>query len=59
MEAAEAYARESWLSVLQDHLTVENSPNLYVVQTTNILAVIDFTGMIPPDSRFLLYSTRR
>ncbi|KAL2004684.1 hypothetical protein VTN00DRAFT_3212 [Thermoascus crustaceus] len=43
-EAAEAYARESWLSVLQDHLTVENSPNLHVVQTTNLLAVIDFTA---------------
>ncbi|KAF7561555.1 hypothetical protein G7046_g2582 [Stylonectria norvegica] len=43
-EAMEAYAREAWLSVLSDHLTVENSSNLHVVQTTTILAVIDFTA---------------
>ncbi|CAM1501356.1 Fc.00g105180.m01.CDS01 [Cosmosporella sp. VM-42] len=43
-EAMEAYAREAWLSVLTDHLTVENCPNLHVVQTANILAVIDFTA---------------
>ncbi|KAH7133796.1 fungal-specific transcription factor domain-containing protein [Dactylonectria macrodidyma] len=43
-EAMEAYAREAWLAVLNEHLTVENCPNLYVSQTTNILAIIDFTA---------------
>ncbi|KAH8672293.1 fungal-specific transcription factor domain-containing protein [Ilyonectria robusta] len=43
-EAMEAYAREAWLAVLNDHLTVENCPNLYVAQTTNILAIVDFTA---------------
>lgn len=44
-EATEAYARESWLSVLNDHMTADNTPRFYVAQTTNILAVVDFTGM--------------
>ncbi|KAK1470610.1 hypothetical protein CCUS01_06375 [Colletotrichum cuscutae] len=42
--AIEAYAREAWLSVLGDHMTVEDSCNLEVAQATNILAIIDFTG---------------
>lgn len=42
--AIEAYAREAWLSVLADHMTVEDSCNLEVAQATNILAIIDFTG---------------
>lgn len=32
---------------------MENSPNLHVVQTTNLLAVIDFTGTFPPAPPFL------
>lgn len=43
-EATEAYAREAWLSILSDHMTAENSLNLYVAQATNMLAIIDFTG---------------
>lgn len=43
-QATEGYAREAWLSVLNDHMTADNSPNLHVAQTANILAVIDFTG---------------
>ncbi|KAK1547207.1 3-hydroxymethyl-3-methylglutaryl-CoA lyase [Colletotrichum paranaense] len=42
--AIEAYAREAWLSVLGDHMTVEDSCNLEVAQATNILAIIDFTA---------------
>jgi hypothetical protein len=45
-EASEKYARESWLSVLADHLTVEDSLNVHVVQTVNLLAVVDYTGKI-------------
>ncbi|KAK7217827.1 hypothetical protein V2G26_005830 [Clonostachys chloroleuca] len=43
-QATEAYAREAWLSVLNDHMTAENCPNVHVAQTTNILAIIDFTA---------------
>ncbi|KAK1704218.1 fungal-specific transcription factor domain-containing protein [Colletotrichum lupini] len=42
--AIEAYAREAWLSVLGDHMTVEDSCHLEVAQATNILAIIDFTA---------------
>uniref|UniRef100_A0A0B7JNG1 Zn(2)-C6 fungal-type domain-containing protein n=1 Tax=Bionectria ochroleuca TaxID=29856 RepID=A0A0B7JNG1_BIOOC len=45
-QATEAYAREAWLSVLNDHMTAENCPNVHVAQTTNILAIIDFTGWL-------------
>lgn len=45
-EASEAYATESWLSVLTEHLTVEDNMNLAVVQTVNLLAVLDYTGMV-------------
>jgi hypothetical protein len=43
-EAIDVYARKAWLSVLNDHMTADNSPRLYVAQTTNMLAIIDFTG---------------
>ncbi|KAJ4212789.1 hypothetical protein NW759_011429 [Fusarium solani] len=43
-EAMESYARQAWLSVLNEHLTVENCPNLHVAQTTNLLAIVDFTA---------------
>ncbi|KAL7937148.1 fungal-specific transcription factor domain-containing protein [Trichoderma chlorosporum] len=42
-EATEAYAREAWLALLNDHLTVENNPSLPVAQASNILGVVDFT----------------
>lgn len=42
-EATEAYAREAWLALLNDHLTVENNPTLQVAQASNILGVVDFT----------------
>ncbi|KAI7778649.1 hypothetical protein LA080_001882 [Diaporthe eres] len=43
-EAQGAYAREAWLSVLNDHMTAENLPSTHIAQTTNILAIIDFTS---------------
>ncbi|PKY09427.1 hypothetical protein P168DRAFT_278909 [Aspergillus campestris IBT 28561] len=43
-EAVDTYARESWLLVLTDHLTVENNLDIAVVQTVNMLAVIDYTA---------------
>lgn len=45
-EASEKYSRESWLSVLAEHLTVEDSLNVHVVQTVNLLAIVDYTGMV-------------
>lgn len=42
-EATEAYAREAWLAILHEHLTVENNPTLPVAQASNILGVVDFT----------------
>ncbi|KAF7162826.1 hypothetical protein CNMCM5623_007948 [Aspergillus felis] len=44
LEASEEYAREAWLSVLTDHLTVEDNMGVHVVQTVNMLAVIDYTA---------------
>jgi hypothetical protein len=44
LEASELYAREAWLAVLRDELTSEDNPALHVVQTANILAVVDYTG---------------
>ncbi|RHZ58385.1 uncharacterized protein CDV56_104912 [Aspergillus thermomutatus] len=44
VEASEVYAREAWLSVLTDHLTVEDNMGVHVVQTVNMLAVIDYTA---------------
>lgn len=43
-EASQKYARESWLSVLADHLTMEDNLNVHAVQTVNLLAVVDYTG---------------
>ncbi|KAI2703446.1 transcriptional regulator family: Fungal Specific TF [Penicillium roqueforti] len=43
-DASQKYARESWLSVLADHLTMEDSLNVHVVQTVNLLAVVDYTA---------------
>ncbi|KAJ5141212.1 hypothetical protein N7526_002207 [Penicillium atrosanguineum] len=43
-DASEKFARESWLSVLTEHLTVEDNLNVFVVQTVNLLAVVDYTA---------------
>jgi hypothetical protein len=43
-EASEKYARESWLAVLTEHLTAEDKLNVHVVQTVNMLAIVDYTG---------------
>lgn len=43
-QASSEYARESWLSVLTEHMAVEENLNLHVVQTVNLLAVVDYTG---------------
>ncbi|KAL4738926.1 hypothetical protein BDV11DRAFT_215602 [Aspergillus similis] len=44
VETSEAYGREAWLSVLTDHLTVEDNMGVHIVQTVNMLAVIDYTA---------------
>lgn len=46
LETSEVYAREAWLSVLTDYLTVEDDIGVHVVQTVNMLAVIDYTGRL-------------
>lgn len=45
-EATEKYARESWMSVLTDYMAAEENMNVHVVQTVNLLAVVDYTGMV-------------
>ena len=44
LEASGVYAREAWLAILQDELILEDNMTLHVVQTANILAVVDYTG---------------
>ncbi|KAE8373930.1 hypothetical protein BDV26DRAFT_54402 [Aspergillus bertholletiae] len=44
LKASEAYAREAWLAVLSDDLTVEENMSLHVVQAVNILVVVDYTA---------------
>ena len=55
-EATEAYSRESWLTVLSDHLTVEENMNLSVVQAMTMLSVADYTGMIIIWALFVVFS---
>ncbi|KAJ4184476.1 hypothetical protein NW759_017028 [Fusarium solani] len=43
-EVMEGYARQAWRCVLNEHLVVENCPNLHVAQTMNLLAIADFTA---------------
>lgn len=43
-EATKSYAREAWMIVLTNHMPSDNPPELFVAQTLNILAIIDFTG---------------
>lgn len=45
-EASEAYARESWLGVLAEHMTVEGGLNVHVVQAVDLLSVLDNAGMV-------------
>lgn len=45
-EASETYARQSWLEVLTEYMVSENELSLHVVQTLNLLAVVDYTGMV-------------
>ncbi|KAJ5103938.1 Zn(II)2Cys6 transcription factor [Penicillium argentinense] len=47
-EAADAYARECWLAVLGEDLTAEGGLDLSTVQTVNLLAVVDYTGVYIP-----------
>ncbi|KAF9889610.1 hypothetical protein FE257_007118 [Aspergillus nanangensis] len=43
-EATEKYARESWMSVLTEYMAVEENMNVHVVQTVNLLAIVDYTA---------------
>ncbi|KAI8649431.1 hypothetical protein NCS56_01491400 [Fusarium sp. Ph1] len=43
-EAIESYAKESWVYILKQHMTNDNSPDIHVVQAASILAIIDFTA---------------
>lgn len=45
-EAIEVYAKGSWISVLTEHLTVVDNLTLEVVQTVNLLAIVDYTGRL-------------
>ncbi|KKK15186.1 hypothetical protein ARAM_002011 [Aspergillus rambellii] len=44
LEATEVYARESWMSVLMEHLMAADNLNLEVVQAVNMLAIVDYTA---------------
>lgn len=46
-EAMKTYAKSAWLVILQQVFTSEQGLNLYTVQATHLLAVIDFTGLAP------------
>lgn len=43
-EAIETYSKTAWHIVLQQVFSSEQGLDLHVVQATNLLAVIDFTG---------------
>ncbi|VUC32104.1 unnamed protein product, partial [Clonostachys rosea] len=43
-EAIHTYSKEAWLSALDDYMSNEISSNLYVAQTVNMIAIIDFTS---------------
>lgn len=38
-DASETYARESWLGILVEHMTLEGGLNVHVVQAVTMLAV--------------------
>jgi hypothetical protein len=44
-EAMEIYARTAWLDILQQAFSSDLEMDLYTVAATNMLAVIDFTGI--------------
>lgn len=50
-EAIETYSKNAWLIVLQQVFSSEQGLDLCAVQATNLLAVIDFTGMPLPIRR--------
>lgn len=47
-EAAAAYSRQSWLCVIEDHLSVDENLDLSVIQTVALLAIVDYTGKPQP-----------
>lgn len=53
-EAIESYAKESWVYILKQHMTNDNSPDIHVVQAASILAIIDFTGEFAYYLRYML-----
>lgn len=50
-EAMETYARKAWNIVLHQVFSSEQGLDLYVVQSTNLLAIIDFTGKLGNTTR--------
>jgi hypothetical protein len=44
-EAMEVYARTAWLDILKQAFSSDLEMDLYTVAATNMLAVIDFTGI--------------
>lgn len=49
-DAAAAYSRQSWLCVIEDHLSVDENLDLSVIQTVALLAIVDYTGKPHPHS---------
>lgn len=43
-ETIDHYAKKAWSEILQRSLASDEPPAVHLVQTTNLLAVIDFTG---------------
>ncbi|KAH7176880.1 fungal-specific transcription factor domain-containing protein [Dactylonectria macrodidyma] len=43
-EASSAYSRQSWLCVIEDHLSVDDNLDLPVIQTVTLLAIVDYTA---------------
>lgn len=44
--AADAYASASWKAIVSQQLTQEDGMDLQIVQAANLLAIIDFTGIL-------------
>ncbi|KAF4461510.1 hypothetical protein FALBO_11696 [Fusarium albosuccineum] len=43
-QASDSYSRQSWLCVIEDHLSVDNNLDLSVIQTVTLLAIVDYTA---------------
>ncbi|KAH7127890.1 fungal-specific transcription factor domain-containing protein [Dactylonectria estremocensis] len=43
-EASSAYSRQSWLCVIEDHLSVDDNLDLSVIQAVTLLAIVDYTA---------------